>query len=507
MGNVRSKISNSKVPHFDLIIDYIVCYWFRLTVPNKSFPNAIIKLIQSIYGTHDTIDGSYKTNNVSMEIKYDINKDVYTFTLNFYLYYDPCEGMEMISDGQYSVSGNFKGTFIQINPMNFKLQFDNESLLKIPKTLNWMLNHSNRREQYLNRIQNFKHNDVQNLYNHVVTTTDWQNSYNFKSTFRYTVDKNGIENVFIDFHDKYIEICDQLKKKPLPVYIGSEFTVQKTSRYYSQLYFNNHSWNLYKYSLFDVFTYRKSPKYNPYRHPSHSPPTLTVSIKIDFEVNYFELNYTHYETLEMRGKINIDGSLEFDDISYGVLKQLLKNKFKISKFKLIKLEKITKKKINCVCDETILWEMICEAQRGDGTWNFLILKEYNENVLYIGNLHKIVETKGNKANINHEWILFISLSNQKMVKTNSIKKVIYKLHPTFKPNVIECDKEPFYLKRCGWGVFRIDVSIVFKEKYNREDLICSHMLDFAKPVQMTKIKSDGSDEVSYADNYDDFYNK
>lgn len=40
-----------------------------------------------------------------------------------------------------------------------------------------------------------------------------------------------------------------------------------------------------------------------------------------------------------------------------------------------------------------------------------------------------------------------------------IKKVIFELHPSFKNPTRVVDSPPFTLSECGWGEFKIDITI------------------------------------------------
>eukprot|EP01084_Bolivina_argentea_P051451 94638_1 len=61
----------------------------------------------------------------------------------------------------------------------------------------------------------------------------------------------------------------------------------------------------------------------------------------------------------------------------------------------------------------------------------------NEN-LYIGNLHKLSDKTHLYSNDKtaHEWTMFISISNDKLIKPKSIKQVTYFLHPPFDRSII-----------------------------------------------------------------------
>ena len=113
--------------------------------------------------------------------------------------------------------------------------------------------------------------------------------------------------------------------------------------------------------------------------------------------------------------------------------------------------------------------------------------EYKQEDLYIGNLHKECEISYYHNKEAHDWIMFVSSSKDKLVKPQSIKQVTYYLHETFRPSQQIIKKSPFTLKKRGWGWFLIKAKIEFLDEYNREDLYCSHMLNFNHSVAMTHI--------------------
>ena len=112
-----------------------------------------------------------------------------------------------------------------------------------------------------------------------------------------------------------------------------------------------------------------------------------------------------------------------------------------------------------------------------------------ENDLYIGNVHNICNKKDwySKNKEKHEWILFMSLSKDKLVKPQSIKRVTYYLHRSFRNSECVRHLSPFICAGKGWGTFRVQVKIEFLDKCHREDLYCNHHLDFRHDVTLTHI--------------------
>eukprot|EP01083_Nonionella_stella_P266304 901059_1 len=121
MGNKISKQKKHNQTYSkEVVIDYILCYWFRKNVINKtitsSFPNEIKQILQKLYGQYmdDGLIGKYSGDDgFRLEVK-----DDGTFTLRFSRYHDPDEPeylMEYIpppSRGHYQVSGTFTGDVI-----------------------------------------------------------------------------------------------------------------------------------------------------------------------------------------------------------------------------------------------------------------------------------------------------------------------------------------------------------------------------------------------------------
>eukprot|EP01084_Bolivina_argentea_P235871 396761_1 len=106
--------------------------------------------------------------------------------------------------------------------------------------------------------------------------------------------------------------------------------------------------------------------------------------------------------------------------------------------------------------------------------------------LYIGNLHK---NSSNKPWI-HYWTMFISTSKYKLIKPQSIKQVIYEIHPSYRITTIKLNKSPFYLKKGGRGPFKVEAKIIFKQKYNRKDLTCYHSLNFDNYATLTHVEDE-----------------
>eukprot|EP01083_Nonionella_stella_P089278 249068_1 len=120
---------------------------------------------------------------------------------------------------------------------------------------------------------------------------------------------------------------------------------------------------------------------------------------------------------------------------------------------------------------------------------------YDEEDLFIGNLHKLMKThqySSGKPRHSHEWTLFITTSKHKLSEPQSIKQVTYYLHSTFTPSIITVQQTPFILKRTGWGPFGVKAKIQFHDKYKRKDVFCAHILNFKHNVTVTHVSQHNS---------------
>ena len=124
-------------------------------------------------------------------------------------------------------------------------------------------------------------------------------------------------------------------------------------------------------------------------------------------------------------------------------------------------------------------------------------KKYDED-LYIGNIHKLCKKQHiyySDEKQAHDWTIFITKSKNKLIEPQSIKQVTYYLHKTFHPSIITVKDAPFSLEKRGWGFFVVDAKIEFLDEYNKNDLYCSHLLDFKHKVTVTHIDKHNSQEI------------
>lgn len=80
--------------------------------------------------------------------------------------------------------------------------------------------------------------------------------------------------------------------------------------------------------------------------------------------------------------------------------------------------------------------------------------------LYIGNRHRLIEPYTGSAN-KHEWTFFVRPS-----RSDIIEEVHINLHPTFRPPTIICTRQPYEVRRLGWGYFTIIASVMLKAGYS-----------------------------------------
>lgn len=63
-----------------------------------------------------------------------------------------------------------------------------------------------------------------------------------------------------------------------------------------------------------------------------------------------------------------------------------------------------------------------------------------------------------------------------------IKKVTFKLHPSFTQNIIPITEVPFKITRIGWAPFNVTITVEFHDKLNIETVELDHFLSFNKDL-------------------------
>ena len=85
----------------------------------------------------------------------------------------------------------------------------------------------------------------------------------------------------------------------------------------------------------------------------------------------------------------------------------------------------------------------------------------------------------------HVWTTFVKIQRIDDIIISDdaaglyIELVEFRLHPTFQPSVVRCRQPPFEVRRIGWGVFTIVVTITFRGD-SEEKLIVEHTLNFSE---------------------------
>ena len=74
--------------------------------------------------------------------------------------------------------------------------------------------------------------------------------------------------------------------------------------------------------------------------------------------------------------------------------------------------------------------------------------------------------------------MYVALATDKEMTGKFIDRVTYYLHTTFNPSKISIDEPPFILSRIGWGIFIVNIDIIFKKWTNIPKMRLNHMLSF-----------------------------
>ncbi|CAH8262546.1 unnamed protein product [Arabidopsis lyrata] len=75
----------------------------------------------------------------------------------------------------------------------------------------------------------------------------------------------------------------------------------------------------------------------------------------------------------------------------------------------------------------------------------------------------------------HKWTVYVrGATNEDLGVV--IKRVIFHLHPSFKNPTRVVDSPPFALSECGWGEFKIDITVILHTDVCEKKLELSHVL-------------------------------
>ncbi|RZC38888.1 YEATS domain-containing protein 2 [Asbolus verrucosus] len=98
--------------------------------------------------------------------------------------------------------------------------------------------------------------------------------------------------------------------------------------------------------------------------------------------------------------------------------------------------------------------------------------------IVVGNISKWMPSSEDDI-LTHKWMVYVRGPKEKPDVSHFIEKVIFYLHPSYKPHdVVEVSESPFHLSRRGWGEFPVRVQIFFKVTLNKPiDVIHNIKLD------------------------------
>jgi hypothetical protein len=95
-----------------------------------------------------------------------------------------------------------------------------------------------------------------------------------------------------------------------------------------------------------------------------------------------------------------------------------------------------------------------------------------------GNLHHVEEPSESSGMHNsHHWAAFVKFPHDLPAK-KFVKKVRFLLHPTFPYREVDVVKEPFVVRRIGWGYFTIPITIHWQDWLKMEPTQFNHTLCF-----------------------------
>ena len=101
---------------------------------------------------------------------------------------------------------------------------------------------------------------------------------------------------------------------------------------------------------------------------------------------------------------------------------------------------------------------------------------------FYGNTHKMMQfdessEKKSKTSHDHEWTAFIETTLRSQTQ-KYIEKVEFKLHPSFKHQEVAISSSPYEITRVGHQMFRLKITIHWKDWLETEPKVLYHMLNF-----------------------------
>nr|CAI5864619.1 unnamed protein product [Callosobruchus analis] len=121
---------------------------------------------------------------------------------------------------------------------------------------------------------------------------------------------------------------------------------------------------------------------------------------------------------------------------------------------------------------------VSKASSVDSNQNCLQSRKKIRHRIVIGNISKYMSTTEDDS-MTHKWMVYVRGENNKPDISDIVKKVVFYLHPSYRPNdVVEVNESPFHLSRRGWGEFPLRVQIFFKNSLNKPvDIVHNLKLD------------------------------
>lgn len=110
----------------------------------------------------------------------------------------------------------------------------------------------------------------------------------------------------------------------------------------------------------------------------------------------------------------------------------------------------------------------------------LVVRRARENSsrleIVVGNLYEEVPHRGKNSN---KWTMYVSLRGLASQHASSlIDKVVYELHPTFKPSVVTAFGPTFGICRYGWGTFSVKCQVHWTRQLALRPTEVDHYLSF-----------------------------
>jgi hypothetical protein len=92
-------------------------------------------------------------------------------------------------------------------------------------------------------------------------------------------------------------------------------------------------------------------------------------------------------------------------------------------------------------------------------------------------------------NNKFKWTVYVRPHEDNTFEMSAmINKVVFKLHPTFKPNEIGITKPPFQLTRIGWGTFKIKIIIYWNSIHKNVPTELEHELNFGEDGEVSELE-------------------